>query len=263
MCSVTDSITRLFAPTAPLRRVFPPCLHGDGSKNINIRIFDKHGLMKEMATSAEVVSDLQNFLNGLASQPGLEAAAVAQLAQINFQVTYANRMSTQSEIDHFGMNDFPIYLLTATQPLQSSDADIVSLLEQHRIPETIFVVKRVGISQVSRQTNSYRLVDDWTAKPQVLGFGFPGPYFLQRNQNICRKLGIIKMRGEMIENIQPLDLRPRLISVLKHELGHMFGNDHEPNTIMDEHYNVNINFPSYSNDQLVIVGRALEILRQN
>jgi hypothetical protein len=252
------------AAAAPLRRVFPPCLHGNGSKTINIPIFDKHGLVDEMATSAEVVSDLQNFLNGLASQPGLEPAAVAQLSQFNFQVTYANRMATQSEIDHFGMNDFPIYLLTATQPVQSSDGDIISLLEKHKIPETIFVWKRVGTGQTSQQTNGYRLVEaDWTNRPDVLGFGFPGPYFLQSNQNICRKLGIIKMRGGMIENLQFGGRRKKLVSVLKHELGHMFGNEHAPNTIMDENYDLNANFASYSNDQLVIVGRALEILRQN
>ena len=252
------------AAAAPLRRVFPPCLHGNGSTNINIQIFDQHGLVDEMATSNEVVTDLQNFLNGLASQPGLDPATVALLSQFTFRVTYANRMASQSEIDHFGMNDFPIYFLTATPPVQSSDAEIVSLLEKHRIPETIFVWVRVGTGQTNRQTNGYRLVEaDWTAKPSVLGFGFPGPYFLQRNQNICRKLGIIKMRGGMIENLQFGGRRQKLVSVLKHELGHMFGNDHVPNTIMDEHYSVNANFPSYTNDQLVIVGRALEILRQN
>jgi len=252
------------AAAAPLRRVFPPCLHGDGSKNINIPIFDKHGLVDEMATSAEVVSDLRNFLNGMASQTGLEPAAVAQLSQINFQVTYVNRMATESEIDHFGMNDFPVYFLTATPPVQSSDDDIVALLEKHRIPQTIFVWTRVGTSQTQQQTNGYRLVEaDWTKRPDVLGFGFPGPYFLQDKQNICRKLGIIKMRGGMIENLQFGGRRQKLVSVLKHELGHMFGNDHMPNTIMDKHYDVNATFPSYTNDQLVIVGRALEILRQN
>src|SRR5262245_34775892 len=86
---------------APLRRVFPPCLHGNGSTNINIPIFDRHGLVDEMATSNEVVTDLQNFLDGLASQPGLDPATVALLSKFTFRVTYANRMTTQSEIDHF------------------------------------------------------------------------------------------------------------------------------------------------------------------
>jgi len=71
------------------------------------------------------------------------------------------------------------------------------------------------------------------------------------------------MRGVMIENLQFGVRRQKLVSVLKHELGHMFGNDHVPNTIMDEHYDVNEHQPRYTNDQLVIAGRALEILRQN
>src|SRR5580765_1603236 len=86
------------AAAAPLRRVFPPCLHGNGSTNINIKIFDQHGLVDEMATSNEVVTDLQNFLNGLAAQPGLDPATVALLQQFTFRVTYANRMASQSEI---------------------------------------------------------------------------------------------------------------------------------------------------------------------
>jgi hypothetical protein len=263
MCTRTNT-ARGAPPAARVRGVHTACRHGDGSTNVNIRIFDKDGLVDQMATPAELKSDLQKFLNGLASQPGLEPAAVAQLSKFTFQVTYDNRSPNQAEIDHFGMNDFPIYLLTATPPIQSSDEDILSLLHNHKIPETIFVWKRVGPGQTQRNTNSVQVIkDDWTGKPSVLGFGFPGPYFLQTTQNLCRKLGIIKMRGEMIEKVQPSDLRPKLVSVLKHELGHMFGNDHLPNTIMDERYDVSLSKPEYTNDQLVITGRALEVLRQH
>jgi peptidoglycan/xylan/chitin deacetylase (PgdA/CDA1 family) len=220
--------------------------------------------MKEMAPPNDVRSELQHFFDGLASQSGIEAEAVTRLSPFTFQVTYNNRSPTRNEIDHFGMNDFPVYLLTTTGSESRSTDDILSLLDKHKIPETIFVWRRLGPSQTQRQTNSVDAIKaDWTAKPNILGFGFPGPYFLQTSQNFCRKLGIIKMRGEMVLNVQPSDLQPKLVSVLKHELGHMFGNDHVSNTIMDEQYNTAVANKRYTNDQLVIIGRALEVLRQN
>jgi len=265
MCSVTDSITRIFCPKVTSgRRIFPPCLHGDGSKNINIRIFDQHGLMKEMAPPNDVKSELQHFFDGLAKQSGIEAEAATRLSPFTFQVTYDNRRPTRNEIDHFGMNDFPVYLLTTTGSESSSDDDILSLLDKHKIPDTIFVWTRVGTSQTHRETTSTDVIKkDWTGKSNVLGFGFPGPYFLQRSQNFCRKLGIIKLRGEMVLDVTPLALQPKLVSVLKHELGHMFGNDHVAKTIMDEQYDTVAGHQEYTNDQLVIMGRALEILQQN
>lgn len=220
--------------------------------------------MKEMAPPNDVRSELQHFFDGLASQSGIEAEAVTRLSSFTFQVTYDNRSPTRNEIDHFGMNDFPVYLLTTTGSESRSTDDILSLLDKHKIPETIFVWRRLGPSQTQRQTNSVDVIKaDWTAKPNILGFGLPGPYFLQTSQNFCRKLGIIKMRGEMVLNVQPSDLQPKLVSVLKHELGHMFGNDHVSNTIMDEQYNTVVGHKEYTNDQLVIIGRALEVLRQN
>ncbi len=157
MGSVTRSINRLFAHddtvATRLRRIFTPCGRGDGTKTINIRIFDKHGLVDDMATSAEVVSDLQNFFSGLASRSDLEAGVARQLSQITFQVAYANRKPDQSEIDRFGLNDFPVYFLTATPSINSTGADIISLLVSHRIPERIFVATRHGASQVLSQEN--------------------------------------------------------------------------------------------------------------
>jgi len=239
-------------------------MHGDGSKNINIRIFDEHGLMQEMAPPNDLRSELQHFFDGLSRQSGIEPEAAKLLSPFAFQVKYENRSPTRNEIDHFGMNDFPVYLLTTTGSESSSTDDILSLLDKHKIPDTIFVWTRVGPSQRQRPTNSVDVIKaDWTAKPNILGFGFPGPYFLQRSQNFCRKMGIIKMRGDMVLNVQPLALQPKLVSVLKHELGHMFGNDHVSNTIMDEQYNTVVGHKEYTNDQLVIIGRALEVLRQN
>src|SRR5438874_2045124 len=127
MGSLRRSIKRLFAKqdsvATRLRRVFTPCLPGDGNKNITIRIFDKHELVNEMATSREVVSELETFLRGLAAQPGLEAGVVAQLSPITFHVTYATTNPSQAEIDRFGVSDFPIYLLTATGLINSTSDD--------------------------------------------------------------------------------------------------------------------------------------------
>jgi hypothetical protein len=67
----------------------------------------------------------------------------------------------------------------------------------------------------------------------------------------------------MIENLVPSARRPKLVSVLKHELGHMFGLVHEANTLMDGDYDVNSKIPSYSPDQMWIVVRALQVLLQN
>lgn len=270
MGSVTRSITRFFASddsvATRLRRVFTPCSHGDGTKNINIRIFDKHELVNEMATADEVVSDLQNFLNGLVSQTGLETDVLTRLSSITFHVTYANSTLDQAGIDHLGVNDFPMYLLTATGLINTTRDDIVSLLVSHRIPEQTFVFKRRRPDTVPPEPSPVRsykdIEDDWANKPTVLGFGFPGPYFIPRTQNICRKVGIIKMQGGMIENLPFSARRKKLVSVMKHELGHMFGLVHEANTLMDKDYDVNSKFGGYSNDQLWIVARALELLLQ-
>jgi hypothetical protein len=218
-----------------------------------------------MTSSDEVVSDLQNFLRGLAARTDLEPDVVAQLSPITFDVTYANENPDQRQVDRFGPNDFPIYLLTATGSITSTRDDIVSLLVSHRIPELTFVARRHGAgAPLLSRINSYQdIEDDWANKPTVLGFGFPGTYFVPRSQNVCRKLGIIKMQGGMIENLGPLGRRPKLVSVLKHELGHMFGLVHEANTLMDGNYDINSKIPSYSPDQMWVVARTLQVLLQN
>jgi hypothetical protein len=269
MGSVTRSITRFFASGDPvatrLKKIFTPCLRGDGTKNIDIRIFDKHELVNDMATSNEVVSDLQNFLRDLAARTDLEPDVRAQLSPITFNVTYAKKNPDQDEIKRFGPNVFPIYLLTATGSITSTREDIVSLLVSHQIPEVTFVAIRHGQgAPLLSRVNSYQdIEDDWANKPTVLGFGFPGTYFIPRSQSVCRKLGIIKMQGGMIENLGQMGRREKLVSVLKHELGHMFGLVHEANTLMDGNYDINSKKPSYSPDQMWIVVRALQVLLQN
>jgi len=38
---------------------------------------------------------------------------------------------------------------------------------------------------------------------------------------------------------------------------------HEDQTLMDPKYDINVQFPSYTNDQLWIAGKALELLLQS
>lgn len=269
MGSVTRSIKRFFASddsvATRLRRIFTPCLRGDGTRNINVRIFDPHELVNEMATSQEVVSELENFLHSMATQTGLEATIVAQLSPISFHVSYVKTTPSQAEINQLGVADFPVYLLTASGLFRSSADDVVSLLVSHRIPELTFVGKRLDPDKlVLSQIRAYQtLEDDWAQKPDVLGFGIPGTYFLPHSQTRCRKVGIIKMQGSMIENLPFGQRKKKILSVLEHELGHMFGLVHESNTLMDGDYKINANFSSYSNNQLWVVGRALDQLLQN
>ena len=268
MGSVTRSIKRLLASDDPiatrLQKIFTPCLRGDGTRNINIRIFDKLELVNDMATPDEVVSDLQSFLRKQATRTDLEPDVLAQLSPITFNVTYAKKSPDQGEIDRLGPNDFPIYLLTATGSFATTRDDIVSLLVSHRIPEKTFVYKRLKPAvPLPSDVLSYKdIEDDWADKKTVLGFGFPGTYLIPRSQNVCRKLGIIKMQGGMTENLGQMGRREKLVSVLKHELGHMFGLVHEANTLMDGDYSINSKIPSYSPDQMWIVVRTLQTLLQ-
>ena len=257
----------IFGSDKQLQRVFTPCLPGDGNKTINIRIFDKHELVKDMAPAPEIVSGMQTFLDGMRSSVGLEPAVAASLSTFTFQVTYASTFPAQSEIDLFSRNDFPMYLMTAIGQFVSTKAEIVSLLEAHKIPENTFVGKRVGANAnpvFAPAVHPYTDIEtDWADDRTVLGFGIPGPYFIPNSQNVCRKLGIIKMQDFMIENLPPGDKRrAKLLAVLRHELGHMFAHVHEDNTLMDKNYDINSQFSNYTNDQIWLISRTLEVLTQ-
>lgn len=265
--STTRAIASLFSGgedvATRLRRVYTPCPRGDGVKTVNVRIFDEHVLVTEMATSQEIVNGLQAFLDGMHSAPGLDAAAAAVLSAINFQVTYTAAHPAKNVIDKFRQQDFPVYLLTHTGSVASPKEEITSLLVAHRIPTTTFVAQRRPTSPnpVMAPVLPYRDIEkDWTEERTVLGFGMPGTYFVPNSQNTCRKVGIIKMRDFMTENISPPNLKAKLLSVIEHELGHMFGLVHEADTLMDPNYRINSQFTRYTNDQLWVVSRALEVL---
>src|SRR5258708_23597817 len=143
---VTKTTNAIFGSTPGvterLLKVFTPCPPGDGSKTVNIKIFDEHVLVTEMATAQEIVTGLESFLNAMQSAAGLEAPVAASLSAITFQVNYSTTHPSQSEIDHFRRQDFPVYLLTHTGDVASPKEEIVSLLIAHKIPETTFVGKR-------------------------------------------------------------------------------------------------------------------------
>ncbi|MCM3870978.1 MAG: matrixin family metalloprotease [Pyrinomonadaceae bacterium] len=267
MGSITRSITALFqgAPSIAerLARIQGPCRGGGGNRNIKVRIFDQHQFINDMATPAEVVNDLQTFLNGLDTTPGLDPPIATGLAPYNFTVNYETITPSRAQIDSFDVNDFPIYFLTTTGLFKSSTDSVLDLLVANRIPELTFVGRRQdALAQpVLGPVRTYTIIkDDWEDKPSVLGFGIPGVYFVPNSQTRCRKLGIIKMQGSMIENLPFPKRRAKIVSILRHELGHMFGLTHENNTLMDPNYDVNGTFTQYTNDQLWVVVRALDLL---
>lgn len=273
MGSVTDSITNLFRSQPSIAQqllaVQRPCRAGGGNRNIRIRIIDPQTFMNDMATPQDVVNDLQTFLNGLDATPGIDTAIATALATYNFTVTYETSAPTQAQIDNAAVNDFPIYFLTATGVFQSSTDSVVKLLVSNRIPVRTFVGRRIGAltQPVPSVVDTYKnFEDDWANSPTVLGFGVPGTYFApnnprpNENQWRCRKIGIIKMQGGMIENLAFPQRRAKIVSVLRHELGHMFGLPHLDNTMMDGNYDVNATFSQFTNDQLWVVMNALDNL---
>jgi hypothetical protein len=249
--------------TEPVRRIQPPCRRSDGNKVVTIKLFDKHQFVNDMATPEEVRTDLETFLNGLATTSGLEAAVAAQLSAITFRVTYQTTSPGQAEIDQLNVNDFPIYFLTRTGVFQASTDDVLDLLGRHRIPDRTFVGRRQGAlpEPVLAPVDPRGIInEDWSDKPSVLGFGIPGTYFIPNSQTRCRKIGIIKMQGFMTENLPVDRRRAKIAGILKHELGHMFGLVHEDGTIMAKDYNLNASHTDYTINQLWVMDRAFALL---
>ena len=250
--------------TERLRRVYVPCPENKGNTSVTIKVFDKHKLISEMIDSDDMVTELQNFLNGMAASPGLQADVKKKLSSISFVVRYESRSPTKEEIEGFGVTDFPVHLLTASGLIASSSQDIVNLMVAHKIPEkTSVAIKTPGENETSfTNVFPYKTIeDDWENDEKVLGIGIPGTYFLPNLQTRCRKVGFIKMRGSMTLNLPLARLPEKILFVLKHELGHMFGLDHQNNTMMDRKYNLDL-ASRYTNDELIIVSRALGILLQ-
>ena len=248
--------------TERLRRVFLPCPANSAGNNVTIKVFDKHGLLSEMISSQNMVSEMQNFLKGMGSAPRLPADVAANLTSIHYVVQYHESGPGEDEIKRFAVTDFPIHLLTASGLLRSSGEDIIELLEKHRIPERTHVVGTLSPITLLPVFPYKTIEEDWETNKEVLGMGIPGWYHIPNSQNRCRKIGIIKMQGFMTENL-PMARRPeKILSVLKHELGHMFSLRHQAGTIMNAEYGM-IADSRYMNDQLAIISLALASLIQH
>ncbi|MBK8568073.1 MAG: matrixin family metalloprotease [Saprospiraceae bacterium] len=70
--------------------------------------------------------------------------------------------------------------------------------------------------------------------------------------------------NEIVGNIASEEFRRnKFLRVLKHELGHMLGLEHMPNTIMDESYTEVDNHELYTIDQVRIIAKVLPNLKKS
>lgn len=257
---------KIFGSNDNLRKVFVPCTAGTGSKKVSIKLFDRKGLIGDATSSvAQVKQRLETFFNGLDATLNLPASVAQNLQAFSFAVTVIRRDSSESERLAFGMMDFPVYLESSegARPLSQDGGE--NLLTDHKIPARTRVKKTlsdggVQFTWVDTKAEVKSFIKDEDEK--IPGLGIPGTYFVPDIQSGCRKLGIIKM-NLVIRNIV-FELREdKFILVLKHEIGHMFGMDHEDDTLMDRKYKDVALHPDYTLDQIGVISEALTILSQS
>jgi hypothetical protein len=267
MCSVTRSITDFFCGEDSiadrLRKIATPCLPAKGNKKVSVRIFDKKSLIGDVTSSVEAVrKTLETFLNDLHKTEGLPSAVAQNLQAFTFEVTFTPRDSSADERRGFGMMDFPVYLettegTTLTRPFTEGDGK--DLLLAHAIPEETDVRKILSDSGVqTTRVHSYEEVKSFIKDDDQkdLGIAIPGTYFRPNSQSLCRRVAVIKIN--LIKRNLVLDLRqPKFISVMKHELGHMFGMDHETGTVMDPSNRDAMNHLGYEVNQLTVLNEVL------
>lgn len=267
MGSVTHSITDFFSGDESiadrLRTIATPCLPAKGNKKVSIRIFDKKSLLGDATHSVEKVRQtLETFFNGLHQTAGLPAPVAESLHSFSFEVLFIPRDSTLAERRAFGMMDFPVYLDSTDGVAPLTEGGGKDLLLAHAIPERTQVRLIVSASETQmRGVDSYdeikTLIKD--EDQTTVGAGLPGTYFDPPSQTKCRKLGLIKMN--LVNRNPVFDKRePKLIFVLKHELGHMFGMDHEVGTLMDPQYDAVVNRQDYTVNQLNVLNQSLTII---
>ena len=267
MGSLTRSITDFFSSRDDLadrlRKMQPACRAGTGSKRVSIKVFDRKNVLSEAAhTVSAAKQDLETFFTNLSATPSLPAPIVQDLQTFSFEVTFFTRDSTKAERESFGMMDFPVYLETTVGSTAFTTDEGEALLLAHKIPETTEVFRPTDDEgTVAREPlQSYTAIENFIPKHVAFGAGVPGTYLIENSQTRCRKIGIVKV-NDLIEGINSAETRQqRFVLVLKHELGHMLGIAHDPNTLMDENYDVAITHPNYSIGQVLIVDNTLNIL---
>ncbi len=266
MDSLKKTTRRLLGQSSqPVRNVLVACQPGTGGLKVSIKLFDDKNLVGDATDNIERFrQQLETFFNELDKTTGLPTAIAQNLQRFTFEVTYRKGNPTEPERLAFGMMDFPVYIETTEdgrRPISENLAE--SLFRAHNIPAKTRVTLIKGPNETQRRTvDSYKELKEFIKDEdqRQLGMGIPGTYFNDA-QTRCRKIGIIKM-NLVIFNIVQDKREERLVLVLKHELGHMFGMDHEPDTLMDEHYKDLTLHPDFNVNQLNVMSQVLTILSQ-
>lgn len=242
------------------------CKTGTGGKKVSIKIFDKKALAGNVTSSlGQVKQNLETFFNNLHATANLPAAVAQHLQTFSFEVEFFTRNSTASERLAFGMMDFPVYLDSSAgiAPLTQKDGE--DFITNHKLPELTKVVIKLPVGNEFQRTEvkTYLEIESFIKDEDqnVPGVGIPGPYFKPDSQAKCRKIGIIKMN--LIENAVPALREAKFIGVLKHELGHMFGMDHEPGTLMERKIGDSLQHPNYTVNQVRVLNESLTVLSQS
>jgi hypothetical protein len=259
MCSITNLFT---CKDDRLRTIPPACVSAGGSKKVSIKVFDKKHLIGDATRSPEDVRQkLEAFFNRL-HEESLPPAVAQNLQSFSFEVLLIPRDSTAAERRAFGMMDFPVYLDTTEGAGALTGGPVQDLFQDHGIPDVTKLKQIVSDTETlfvnvnSRDEIKSFMKDE---EQKDLGIGIPGTYFIPGSQAQCRKLAIIKMN--LIKRNPVFDTRePKFISGLKHELGHMFGMDHEDGTLMDPDNRQAANHLVYSPNQIRVLNEVLTMI---
>ena len=264
--STTDFFTGKSNVSQKLVTIPTACPKGKGSKTVSVKVFGSGNLFSEIfATEQEATNlkkSLETFLDDLDQTPGLASHLAQMLAAFDFDVSFIKAEPSDVERRGFGMMDFPLYLrTTAPGPDEFNVGKGKELLRAHSIPQLTRVERLLDNEGTTTEqpVEPYKEIENSVPNSQVFGFGIPGPYLKTDSQNKCRKVGIIKV-NHLVAGI-PFAKRPqRFLTVVKHELGHMFGQDHLTGTIMSKNYDEVVNHETYTLGQLNVMIGSLNIL---
>lgn len=241
---------------------------GRGGKKVFIRVFDEKKLVGPATglSENETFSELNSFFNGLETTPQIEQRVADVLKEFSFEIIYERRAPTESEKQQFGMMDFPVYLESAEKPSGLTKSDAKKLLESHSMPGLTytFLINKQGQLQHAAQ-DVYGSLEGLMNNGSTIGLGIPGNY-LNNTQTLCRKIAIILIDRLMSDTHIAFSIRQKMfVAVLKHEIGHMLGLEHENGTLMHGNYQVSplIQNNGYEPDHLKIIALALTELSKN